>query len=66
MQAHTFPSTEPLELIWFEKAIREWNHRRADGGTCVDRFLFLPEYERHWILARARELKSQQLVESRV
>lgn len=57
MNLHNFPS-EPLDLIWFERAIAEWSRQRPDKGTSVDRFLFLPGTDQAWILERARALKS--------
>ena len=58
MILHTFPSTEPMDLAYFEQAIAEFNYKRPDGGTNVDRFLFLPREDQQRILRRARELQA--------
>ena len=56
--------SEPLEMIYFERALEELNVQRVDGGfTPVERWLELAEEDQRWLLTRARELKQEEAVQ---
>jgi hypothetical protein len=55
---------EPLEMIYFERALCELNAARIEGGfTPVERWLELAEEDQRWLLTRARELKQEEAVQ---